>query len=169
MPAVATSKSGVLVLTDGTRTHEVYPTEGDANIVPGDTVFAEFPHRGVPMADGEGVMGQEDGFCEVSFTFAAHDFTDAVKTDAILRWMRKTDDSSAAAVVTASWASTTTRTDKKATLDVFWYPQGTGTGKRYAKIDDCILVSRSIQEGTPSIISVTLRSTTASLETWATA
>lgn len=169
MPAVATSKSGVLILTDGTRTHTVYPQEGDVSITPGDTTFAEVKHRGSVMADGEGIIGQEDGFCELSFTYYAHDFTDAVKTDAILRWMRLTSDTSAAAVPTASWASTTTRTDSKATLDALWYPQGSGTGKRYAKIDDCILVSRSIQEGTPTVISVTLRSTTAALETWATA
>jgi hypothetical protein len=169
MPIVASSKSGVLILTDGTRTHEVYPQEGDVSITPGDTVFIEVKHRGVPMADGEGVISQESGYCEVTFTVFAHDFTDAVKTDAILRWMRLTSDTSAAAVPTASWASTTTRTDSKATLDVLWYPQGTGTGKRYAKIDDCLLITRTISEGSPSTLSVTLRSTTASYETWATA
>jgi hypothetical protein len=169
MPAVATSKTGVLILTDGTRTHEVYPQEGDVSITPGDTVFTEVKHRGAAMADGEGIIGQEDPYARVSFTFFAHDFSDAVKTDAILRWMRKTTDSSAAAVVSGSWASTTTRTDLKATLDVLWYPQGTGSGKRYAKVDDCILVSRTLTEGTPSTISVELMSTTASIETWATA
>lgn len=169
MPQVVTSHSAVLILTDGTRTHEVYPQEGDVSITPGDTVFIEVKHRGRVMADGEGVIGQEAGFCEVSFTYYAHDFTDAVKTDAILRWMRLTSDTSAAAVPTASWASTTTRTDSKATLDVLWYPHGTGTGKRYCKVDDCILITRTLTEGSPSTVSAVLRSTTASLETWATA
>lgn len=169
MPSVVTSKSAVLRFSDGTRTYDMFPQEGDVEITPGDDTLVEVRHRGEIIADGEGIIAQESGYCRVSFTLYAHDFTDAVKADALLRWMRNVSDASAAAVVTASWASTTTRTDGKATVHAQWWPHGTGSGKRYATVSNCILNKRSIKEGTPTVISVELMSTTARDEVWATA
>lgn len=169
MPMIVTSKSAVLRFSDGTRTYDMFPQDGDVEITPGDDTFIEVKHRGQVIADGEGIISQESGYCRVSFTLHAHDFTDAVKADALLRWMRNSADTSAAAVPTASWASTTTRTDAKATLHVQWWPHGTGTGKRYATVEDCLLLKRTIKEGSPTVITVEVMSTTARDEIWATA
>ncbi len=173
MPQVASSSTGVLLLEDGSgtpKTLEVYPQEGDVQITPGETTFVEVKHRGRAIADGEGMIAQEDGFCQVEFSLYTHDFAnDDSKVDAWLRWMRKTDDTSASDVVSGGVTSTTTRTDSRATVNLLWYPHGTGSGKRYCRIANCLLISRTIAEGTPGVISVTMRSTTARDEVWATA
>ncbi len=163
MPFVATNKSAVLKLRDGSGTPkllEVFPQEGNVTLTPGETELIEVPHRGAPIADGEGIIGQNTPMARVSFDFYVHDLTDAVKPDALFRWMRKTTDASAAAVVTASWTSTTTRTDGKATLDVLYYPQGTGSGAPVYTVADCIIVSKPMTEGAPSVFAVELMSTT---------
>jgi hypothetical protein len=173
MAGVATSYTGVLLLEDGSgtpKTIEVYPQEGDVTITPGETTFVEVKHRGRPIADGEGIIGQEDGYCQVEFTVMAKDFADDdSKIDAWFRWMRKTTDTSAADVVSGGVTSTTTRDDSRATVNVLWYPHGTGSGKRYCRIPDCLLVARPITEGSPTTLSITMRSTTARDEVWATA
>ncbi len=163
MPFVATNKSAVLKIFDGTgtpKTIEVTPMEGNVTITPGETTFLEVKHRGSTIADGEGIIGQEVGYARISFDYYVHDLTDAVKTDAVFRWMRKTTDASAAAVVTASWSSTTTRTDGAATVDVKYYPQGTASGAPVYTLSDCLLLSKTMAEGAPSVFSVEMMSTT---------
>jgi hypothetical protein len=161
MPALATARSGDLVLTDGTRTLSVYPTAGDAKMKDGDLSVTEFLHRGRPMADGEGIIEESQGFAQLEFSFGVHDLTNGVKTAAILDWMDNTSASHASAVPGASWASTTTRTDSRATLDVIWYPHGNAVGNQKRTLPDAMLISCEPQEGSPSIFNVVMRSTTA--------
>ena len=162
MPSVATRKTGKLYLVDGSgtpKTHEVYPMEGDFSFETA-TAMQEFKHRGSAMADGEGIVEGDEEYQACSFSFFAHDLTDAVKTDALLRWMEG-DTSTTTAVVSAGWTSTTTRGDGRKTLTVRWYPQGTGTGKPRYDIADCIVMNRSPSEGEPTVFSMEMKSTTA--------
>lgn len=173
MPSVSTSTTAVLELEDGTSptpvTIEVYPQEGDVVITPGDDVVVELKHRGRPIANGEGIIMQEQGYLRLTFSLYAHDFADDdEKLDAWLRWMRKTDDSSATAVAGAA-TSTTTRTDKTATVNALWYPHGKVTGRRFCRAANMKLVKRTIEEAADgSKITVELASVSSSIESWGT-
>lgn len=162
MPTVATNKSAKLFVFDGSgspKSLEVYPMEGDLSYeVTTDVV--EFLHRGAAMADGEGVMQGDVVYQPFTFSYAAHDLTDAVKTDALMRWMRG-DTTTTTAIAAASWASTTTRVDGKKTLDFVYYPQGTASGAPKYTFADAIITSYGQSEGMPTIVSITLKSTTA--------
>lgn len=162
---VATNRSAVLVLRDGTgspKTITISPMEGDVEYTPGELSMIEVLDRGRPIANGEGVIEQSSGLAELSFSFYVKELTDAVTApDCILRWMEDTSDTSAASVVSASWTSTTTRTDGRATMDAVYYPHGTGSGKAIYVLDDVMLVSKNMVEGSPSLFNVVLRSTTA--------
>lgn len=162
---VATNRSALLVLRDGTGSPKnvtISPMEGDVEYTPGEVSFVEVLDRGRPIANGEGVIEESSGLAEISFSFYVKELTDvATVPDAILRWMEDIADTSAASVVTASWTSTTTRTDGRATLDALYYPHGTGSGKALYVLDDCLLISKNLVEGSPSLFNVVLRSTTA--------
>ena len=161
---VSTNRSAVAYLSDGTgspKTVLISPMEGDVEYTAGDISFVEVLDRGRPIANGEGVVEESSSLAEVSYSYYVKELTDvATVPDCVIRWMEDIADTSAASVVTASWTSTTTRTDGRATLDFVYYPQGTGSGKAVYKLDDCIVVSRTMTEGVPSVHTVTLRSTT---------
>lgn len=162
MPTVATNKSAKLFAYDGTgspKSLEIYPMEGDLSFEVA-TDMIEFLHRGAAMADGEGVMQGDVVYQPFSFSYALHDLTDAVKTDALIRWMGG-DTTTTTAIASASWTSTTTRTDGKKTLDFRFYPQGTASGAPYYTIPDAIVTNKATAEGMPTIVTVTLKSTTA--------
>lgn len=163
MPQVATRRTAKLFLVDDSGTpkvHEVYPMEGDfswtatANLI-------EALHRGEPIADGEGIMEGDKPLMECTYSYMAHDFTDAVKTDALHRWMEG-DTTTTTAIASAGWTATTSRPDALKTLHVRYAPQGTGTGKPYYTVSDCVVSERTPSEGEPTVFSVTMKSTTAS-------
>lgn len=161
---VATNRSAVAYLSDGTgspKTVLISPMEGDVEYTAGELNIIQVLDRGRPIANGEGVIEESSGLAEVSFSYYVKEMTDAVTApDCVIRWMEDVADTSAASVVSASWTSTTTRTDGRATLDFVYYPHGTGSGKEICKLDDCMVVSRTMTEGAPSVHTVTLRSTT---------
>lgn len=162
MPSVVTNKSAKLFLSDGSgtaKTLQVYPMEGDLAFEVA-TDMVEFLHRGEAMADGEGVMQGDVVYQPLSFSYAAHDLTDAVKTDALIRWMQG-DTTSTTAIAAASWTSTTTRLDGKKTLDIIFYPLGTASGAPKYTFPNAIITSYGQSEGMPTIVSVAAKSTTA--------
>lgn len=161
MPQVSSSRSGVLKATDGTRTLEMYPMIGDLAAADGELAVTEVMHRGRPMADGEGILEESQGYATAEFTLYMHDLTNAVKPAAILDWMQDTSATHVSAVPSASWTSTKTRTDNRATLDFEWYPNGTATGNQKRTLPDAMVVSVVPQEGTPNVFTVSLKSTTA--------
>lgn len=165
MANVATNKSARLYFSDGGGTPNtllVSPMEGDVEYTPGEVSILEVLDRGSPIANGEGVLEESVGLAEMTFTIYVKELNNSASSpDCVLRWMRNTSDSSASAL-SGVWSSTTTRTDGRATVDLVYYPLGTGAGKPSYKLDDCMLVSKTMAEGSPSLFSVTLRSTTQS-------
>jgi hypothetical protein len=163
MPPVATRRTAKLFFVDGSgtpKTHEVYPMEGDFNFETAEEM-QEFKHRGAPMADGEGIVQGDKAYQTCSFSYMAHDLTDAVKTDALIRWM-KGDTTTTTAIASAGWTATTTRTvDSLKTLTMRWYPQGTGSGKPFYDVADCVVVNVGRSEAEPTIFTIEMRSTTA--------
>lgn len=163
MAAIARNILAVLILEDGSgtpKTLQVYPQEGDVSFT--ETYEVEqYKHRGDPITDTDATFTAPGEYQSVTFTFMVADLSDAVKTHALLRWM-KGDSTTTTAVAAASWTSTTSRSDSKKTLNAKYYPHGTGSGKSCFTIPDCLLESEQFTEGKPSMFAITLRSTTAS-------
>lgn len=151
-----------VVFSDGSgtpKTLEVYPTVGDLSWSETVTI-TEYMHRGAPMADGEGILPGDQQYVEITLGYALHDLTDAVKTDALVRWLQG-DTTTTTAIAAASWTSTTTRADGRNTLDVVYYPHGTASGNMKYVFPDCLVTTKQISEGDPTLVALTLKSTTA--------
>jgi len=163
MANVATNRSAKLFFSDGAGTPVtllVSPMEGDVEFTPGEASMLEVLDRGAPIANGEGVLEESVGLGELTFTLYVKELNNsATSPDAVLRWMRNTSDSSASAV-NAAFTATTTRTDGRATLNMIYYPLGTGAGKPYWTLGNCLLISKTMAEGAPTLFTVTMRSTT---------
>lgn len=167
MPDVLDLTDGLLRLTDGTRTFDVSPCAGDANLADGaDTVT--YLHRGKIISDGSGTRLADETNAEATFTamVKSDELIDGVNLVTLCDWMR---GETSAAMTAASWASTTTRRDEHRTLHVDWYPAPTlvagvptpSTGDRYYRIADALLVDVPKAEGRATTWSMTFRSATA--------
>ena len=147
---------GRVVISDGTRTFSIVGP-GDLATSINKEIEAYLDHGELPT-DGSGVRLADEEPAESGFSAYIDDYADGVNIHSLLMWWH---GGTSSAISGASLASTTTRDmDSERTLDVLFYPEGSGASKPLWTLADCLLTNWDQGQGRPNPCVVTVKSTT---------